>query len=162
MRSIVLILQNIRSLHNVGSLFRSADVFGVRKIYLCGYTGVPPRREIEKVALGAETWVPWEHRARAADVVRALRRQGYQVIALETGKGSRPIQRAVFGEKTALIVGNEVTGVTPPVLRLADCILRIPLFGKKESLNVSVAAGVGLFAVRFRRPTSPRRRLDPS
>ncbi len=147
-REIVLILQNIRSLHNVGSVFRSADVFGVAKVYLCGYTGAPPRKEIGKVALGAETWVPWEKAPRTDALIRRLAKNGFQVVALETGPASASIGKFHFQNKVALIFGNEVAGVTPAALRLAAAVLSIPLLGRKESLNVSVAAGVALYVAR--------------
>ncbi|TAL19707.1 TrmH family RNA methyltransferase [Patescibacteria group bacterium] len=149
MREIVLILQNIRSLHNVGSIFRTADVFGVSKIYLCGYTGAPPRREIAKVALGAEDAVPWEKIFWTDTAVKKLRRDGYQIVALETGRGSIPINQARLAKRLALVLGNEVRGVTPAILRRADQTVGIPLLGKKESLNVSVAAGAALYALRY-------------
>jgi tRNA G18 (ribose-2'-O)-methylase SpoU len=147
-RKIVLLLQNIRSLHNVGSLFRSADVFGIEKIYLCGYTGTPPRKEISKVALGAEEWIPWEHAARTHTVVERLRGDGYQIVALETGIPSVSLSDTSFSDKVAMIVGNEVTGITAPIVRRADLVVQIPMHGKKESLNVSVAGGVALYALR--------------
>jgi tRNA G18 (ribose-2'-O)-methylase SpoU len=146
MREIVLILQNIRSLHNVGSIFRSADVFGAAKIYLTGYTGAPPRKEISKVALGAETWIPWEFCARTSAVIKRLRAQKFQIIALETA--GRPLERHRLKNKIALVLGNEVRGVSKAILKQADQVLAIPMFGKKESLNVSVAAGVALYALR--------------
>ena len=148
MRDIVLILQNIRSLHNVGSLFRSADVFGVKKMYLCGYTGTPPRSEIAKVALGAETWIPWERASQTYRVLERLRTEGYAIVALETGVPGVSIAEATFPARVALIVGNEVRGITSPILLRADTVVHIPLIGKKESLNVSVAAGVALYALR--------------
>ncbi len=147
-RKIVLLLQNIRSLHNVGSLFRSADVFGVEKIYLCGYTGAPPRKEISKVALGSDEWIPWEQAQRTHVVIERLRREGYQIVALETGIPSVPLPTTPFSDKVALIVGNEVDGITAPIVRRADVIVHIPMYGKKESLNVSVAGGVALYALR--------------
>ncbi|MBP9748978.1 TrmH family RNA methyltransferase [Patescibacteria group bacterium] len=147
-RKIVLLLQNIRSLHNVGSLFRSADVFGVEKVYLCGYTGTPPRKEIAKVALGAEEWIPWEQATRTHVVIERLRREGYQIVALETGIPSTALPTTKFSDKVALIVGNEVAGITAPIVRRADAIVHIPMYGKKESLNVSVAGGVALYALR--------------
>jgi tRNA G18 (ribose-2'-O)-methylase SpoU len=147
-RKIVLLLQNIRSLHNVGSLFRSADVFGVEKIYLCGYTGTPPRKEISKVALGAEEWILWERAARTHMVIERLRRDSYQIVALETGIPSVSLSDMSFSDKVAVIVGNEVTGITSPIVRRADLVVQIPMHGKKESLNVSVAGGVALYALR--------------
>jgi len=147
---IVLILENIRSLHNIGSMFRSSDVFGVSKIYLCGYTAAPPRQEISKTALGAETWIPWESRKSAAALADRLRRQGYSIVALEATALAKPVGETRAKGKVALVVGNEIKGVSKALLRRADEILKIPMMGKKESLNVSVAAGIGLFALRSR------------
>lgn len=146
---IVLVVQNIRSLHNVGSIFRSADAFGVAKIFLCGYTGVPPRKEIAKVALGAETWIPWEHAKLTHRVVERLHREGYTVVALECTKESVSLSQLPTAKKIALIVGNEVQGVSKPILKRADVVAHIPMLGKKESLNVGVAAGCSLYAVRY-------------
>lgn len=158
---IYLIADRIRSLYNVGSLFRTADAFGVTKIFLCGYTGTPPRREITKVALGAELSMPWEKIGQAWKVVEELQSQGVQVVALENisrtvlknRKGLSLKYHAINQWKPrfplALVLGNEVKGVSPSVLRRADAIVRIPMLGKKESLNVSVAAGVALYAVKY-------------
>ncbi len=165
--TIYLIADRIRSLHNVGSFFRTADAFGVAKIYLCGYTGTPPRKEISKVALGAEETVPWEKRGQTWKLVEELQKKGIQVVALEinVADGSRRLQPALRRLKPAatisipinkwhpkfplaIIVGNEVSGVSAGVLARCDAIVHIPMLGKKESLNVSVAAGIALYAVR--------------
>jgi len=169
MNDIYLIVDRVRSLHNVGSFFRTADAFGVKKIYLCGYTGVPPRKEISKVALGAEETVPWEKRGQTWKLVEELQKKGVCVVALENNvvDGSRPamagrtsIQRRLKPATTpidkfrpkfpvALVVGNEVNGVSAGVLSRCDAIVHIPMLGAKESLNVSVAAGIALYAVRY-------------
>ena len=148
---LVVVAHNIRSMANVGSLFRSADAFGVAKIFLCGYTGIPPRNEIAKVALGAETWIPWEHAKLTHRVVERLQREGYTVVALECTKQSVPLSRLPATKKIALIVGNEVQGVSKPILKRAEVVAHIPMLGKKESLNVGVAAGCALYAVRYGR-----------
>lgn len=163
-KTVYLIADRIRSLHNVGSLFRSADAFGVAKIYLCGYTGAPPRREIAKVALGAEQTVPWEKRGPTWTVVEELKMREVQMVALEIDRVARGFMPRQAAHKVpryislpdwnpkfplALIVGNEVNGVSPSVLRRADAIVHIPMLGQKESLNVSVAAGVALYAIRY-------------
>ncbi|MBI2552230.1 RNA methyltransferase [Candidatus Uhrbacteria bacterium] len=146
--AVYLVADRIRSLHNVGSLFRSADAFGVAKVYLCGYTGTPPRKEIAKVALGAEQTVPWEKRGQTWKVVEELQAQGVQVVALEQTKKSQSIKKFKPRFPVAIVVGNEVNGVSRGVLERADAIVHIPMLGKKESLNVSVAAGVALYALR--------------
>ena len=163
----MLIADRIRSLHNVGSLFRTADAFGVAKIYLCGYTGTPPRQEITKVALGAENSVPWEKRAQTWKLVEELQASGVCVVALEINRSARlqprsgdakashyiitsiPINKWRPKFPVAIVVGNEVSGVSPGVLTRCDAIVHIPMLGQKESLNVSVAAGVALYAVRY-------------
>lgn len=147
-RDIYLICQNIRSLFNVGGLFRCADVFGVSKVYLCGYTGYPPRKEISKVALGAERWIAWERRYQTHTLVKELSAQGVKIIALETGRQTIALPKVEPQFPLALVVGNEVTGVSKTILNLADQVVSIPMFGRKESLNVVVAAGVALYQFR--------------
>ena len=147
-QEIYLIAYNIRSLFNVGALFRTADVFGVTKVYLTGYTGAPPRREIAKVALGAETWIAWEKKFQTAAVVKDLQRQGVQVLALEISKHSKALPKFKPRFPVALLVGNEVTGLPKRLLDLVDAAVEIPMLGKKESLNVAVAAGIALYALR--------------
>ncbi|OGL66190.1 hypothetical protein A3B21_01865 [Candidatus Uhrbacteria bacterium RIFCSPLOWO2_01_FULL_47_24] len=166
-REVYLIVDRVRSLYNVGSLFRTADAFGVKKIYLCGYTGAPPRKEISKVALGAEKTVPWEKRGQTWKVVEELKAQGIYVVALENNmldRSRRSLAGAPRQERRlkpaatidswhpkfplALVVGNEVNGVSDGVLKRVDAVVEIPMLGQKESLNVSVAAGVALYVLR--------------
>lgn len=146
----ILIAHDIRSLHNVGAIFRSADAFSVERIYLTGFTGTPPRPEIAKTALGAEDRVCWVKGIEVVEVIEEVRRQGYRVIALENGVGARPI--GPVEEEVALILGNEVTGIDPDVLALCDDAMEIPMPGGKKSLNVSVAAGIALFALSQKLP----------
>ena len=143
-----IIAHDIRSLHNIGAIFRSADAFGIEKIWLTGYTATPPRPEIAKVALGSDQRVAWEKRDNLEDLIKELRSQGKIIAALETGKGSIPINK--FHQpamEIALILGNEVEGLEKTVLEQVDNILEIPMLGKKQSLNVSVAAGIAMFAL---------------
>ena len=148
MKKIVYVLcNNIRSAHNVGSIFRTADGAGVEKIYLCGITGVPPRPQIEKTALGAEKTVLWEYSKSALKTIKKLKKQGYQIIALERTKKSEPFHKAKYKNKVCLVVGNEVTGIKKSVLKEADKIVFIPMRGEKESLNVSVAFGIGVYQI---------------
>jgi 23S rRNA (guanosine2251-2'-O)-methyltransferase len=141
---LVLVLDNVRSLHNVGSAFRTADAFAVEKIYLCGITGTPPNKEIHKTALGATESVEWAHVGTTLEAVQELKAQGYQVWAVEQTEGStllsafRPEQEG----KYAFVFGNEVFGVEEDVIREAHGVLEIPQFGTKHSLNVSVTVGV--------------------
>ena len=140
-----LIAQNIRSLFNVGALFRCADVFGVDKIFLCGYTGFPPRKEISKTALGADTWIPWERHYQTHRLLTKLTSEGVRLVALETDEGAYNLPAYSPTFPMALIVGSEVNGISAKVREYADDIVRIPMVGKKESLNVGVAAGVALY-----------------
>ncbi len=144
-REIYLVLDNIRSRENVGSIFRTADAAGVSKIYLCGTTPTPPHEKISKTALGAEETVPWEYRRNAWRVVTDLKAEGINVYALEQTKDSKNIFRFKPKFPLALIVGNEVKGVSPGVFKYCDKKISIPMYGKKESLNVSVATGIALY-----------------
>lgn len=151
--NIVLILPNIRSCHNVGAMFRTADAFGISKLYLVGYTATPPKVQIDKVSLGAETWMPWEKRETVGHVVRELKEQDYTIVGLEKNEDSIEIgdwELAHGSQDIALIVGNEVDGIDEKTLSLCDEVVHIPMQGKKESLNVSIAAGVAMYALRHR------------
>ena len=147
-KPIYLIGQNIRSLFNVGALFRCADVFGVDKIYLTGYTGFPPRKEISKTALQADTWVPWEKYYQTHLLIKKLKADGVKIVVLETGKNTQSLDKFKPEFPLALVVGNEVKGVSKKILSQADAVVSIPMFGKKESLNVAVAAGIALYRLR--------------
>lgn len=147
----IVIAHNIRSLHNVGSIFRSCDVFGVEKLYLTGISGTPPRKEIAKVALGSEHRVAWEHVDDVFELIDRLKSQGCTIIALENHARSNSIEQYCPVGQNALVLGNEVGGIEPEILKLCDVTLEIPMIGHKQSLNVSVAAGIALFALT--RPT---------
>ncbi|OGY54885.1 MAG: hypothetical protein A3A24_01260 [Candidatus Buchananbacteria bacterium RIFCSPLOWO2_01_FULL_46_12] len=147
-RSIYLVAQNIRSLFNVGALFRCADVFGVNKIYLCGYTGYPPRKEISKTALGAEGWVEWERQWQTHVLLKKLKKQGVKIVVLETAANAQSLAHFKPQFPLALVVGSEVNGVSAAVLKLADAVVKIPMLGQKESLNVAMAAGIALYQLR--------------
>ena len=144
---IVLILDNIRSAHNVGSAFRTADAFKADKIWLCGICATPPSAEIHKSALGAEDSVPWEHRGDTLALVRELREAGYTVLSVEQTEHAVELQafRRTPGARYALVFGNEVDGVQQEVVDASDGALVIPQFGTKHSLNVSVSVGVVLW-----------------
>jgi len=150
---LVLVLDNIRSAHNVGSAFRTADAFGVDKVYLGGICPVPPSPELHKVALGAEEAVPFEHVQDTVDLVRRLRASGYTAVAVEQTVHSVKLDRfrPASGCKYALVFGNEVEGVQQAVVDACDFALEIPQFGTKHSLNVSVSVGVVLWALRSAR-----------
>jgi tRNA G18 (ribose-2'-O)-methylase SpoU len=154
MTDIVLILHNIRSTHNVGSLFRTADAAGVSKIMLTGYTPTPldrfgrQRKDIAKVSLGAESSIPWEQMADVHAAIHTLREKGYVVAAVEQDERAVSYTTYSSDQPTALILGNEVDGMPHEVLAECDVVLEIPQYGTKESLNVSVAGGIVLFGLR--------------
>ncbi|MHA6246442.1 RNA methyltransferase [Pontibacter sp. CAU 1760] len=141
---LVLVLDNVRSLNNVGSVFRTADAFMVEKVYLCGITGQPPHRDIEKTALGATESVEWVHVPDTLELVKALQADGYKIGAVEQAERSTMLNDFMpeAGQKYAFVLGNEVMGVEQEVVSLSDLILEIPQFGTKHSLNISVATGV--------------------
>ncbi|OIP80918.1 RNA methyltransferase [Candidatus Peregrinibacteria bacterium CG22_combo_CG10-13_8_21_14_all_44_10] len=145
--SVIVVLDNIRSLHNVGAIFRTCDGAGVKKIYLCGMTGTPPRREITKTAIGAEDTVPWEYRRYTLRLVKKLREEGYQIVALEKNSQSEIFKKAKYRKKTCLIVGHEINGVKDSVLAQSDKIVHIPMYGIKESLNVATAFGIAVYEI---------------
>lgn len=147
MHKFYLILPNIRSCHNVGAMFRTADACGVTKLFLVGYTATPPKKEIDKVALGAETWMPWEHRKDLKRLITSLKKKGVKIIGLEKNDRSVDIGTLQIDTDVALIVGNEVDGITPDIQALCDIVAHIPMYGKKESLNVSIAAGIGMYII---------------
>jgi 23S rRNA (guanosine2251-2'-O)-methyltransferase len=144
---IVLVLDNIRSLYNVGSMFRTADGFGVSKIILCGITGTPEQNGLKKVALGAELVIPWEKTGHAWRAVERLKKEGYVAVGLERCEGSVPIDAYRAPKKLALVVGNEVRGLTPALRHRLDVTVEIPMVGTKESFNVAVACGIALYAL---------------
>jgi tRNA G18 (ribose-2'-O)-methylase SpoU len=140
----VLVLDNVRSLHNVGSAFRTADAFAAEKIYLCGITGTPPNREIHKTALGATETVVWEYHERVNEILQKLKSQNYVIVSVEQTDTSILLQNFEIDtrKKYAFIFGNEVFGISPEAIALSDLSLEIPQFGTKHSLNVSVALGI--------------------
>jgi tRNA G18 (ribose-2'-O)-methylase SpoU len=141
---LIVILDNVRSMHNVGSVFRTADAFLVEAVYLCGITCCPPHAEIHKTALGAENTVVWKYFNQALDAVNSLRSDGYTVLAVEQAKGSTllPELRVNPKAKYAVVLGNEVKGVQQAVVDACDGCVEIPQYGTKHSLNVSVTGGI--------------------
>jgi tRNA G18 (ribose-2'-O)-methylase SpoU len=143
----VLILPNIRSGHNVGAMFRTGDGAGVDKLYLTGYTPCPPHVQVDKVSLGAEKWVPWEHCKQTGTLLKRLKKDGFTIVALELTKNSGSIYAWQPKFPLALVVGNEKTGVTRNLLKHCDRAVHLPMRGKKNSLNVSVAAGIAMYHI---------------
>ncbi len=163
MNDLVLVVHNVRSAHNVGSLLRTADGLGVAKVYLTGYTPYPlapdderlphlarkVAAQIDKTALGAGQSVAWEHQADIAAALAALRSEDYKLAALEQAPGSTALPDYTPADKLAIVVGREVEGLEPEVLAGCDLVLEIPMFGSKESFNVAVAAAIALYHCRF-------------
>ena len=154
----ILIIHNVRSIENVGAMFRTADAVGINKIYLTGYTPAPldrfgrKRRDLAKSALGAEEFVPWEQKQNILPLLAKLKREKFQIIAIEQDKNSIDYKKAASaasrrGGGLVFIVGSEVGGISKNILKKCDIIAEIPMRGKKESLNVSVAAGVALYSI---------------
>jgi len=151
----IVILDNIRSAHNVGSIFRTADAFGVSEICLCGTSPAPvdkfgrDRRDIAKVALGAEKTVSWKYYSSSIRAINSLKKKGFKIISIEQSEKSKTIKeiKKYKGKNTALVFGNEIDGISKKILNLSDDIFEIPMFGEKESLNVSVSFGIALAAL---------------
>lgn len=144
---VIVVLENIRSMQNVGSVFRTSDAFLIEEIFLTGYTPCPPHRDIHKTALGATETVEWKHFSKTADAIPELKKQNYRIYAVEQVTDSIYLQSLAVssGEKMALIFGNEATGVDETTLEFCDGCIEIPQFGMKHSLNISVAVGIVLW-----------------
>ncbi len=147
-RRIRLVAHNIRSLGNVGSFFRTGDAFGVEKIHLTGYTGLPPRKEISKTSLGADEWLAWEHADDPIALLAELKADGWTTVALELTSDAVDLLAYQPPEKVCLVLGHEVEGVSSELLSACDAAIQIPMLGKKESLNVAVATGIALHRLR--------------
>ncbi len=142
------LLDNVRSLYNVGSIFRTSDGAFIEKLYLCGFTPHPPRREIEKTALGSTQSVPWEYHRNPIEVIHLLRERHIKIVVLELTDESSPyydVQPSDF--PLCLVVGNEITGIRKEIIELADMAIEIPMYGMKQSLNVAVAYGIAVFGL---------------
>jgi 23S rRNA (guanosine2251-2'-O)-methyltransferase len=150
--SIIIVLDNVRSLHNVGSFFRTADAFQIEKIFLCGITGTPPNKEIHKTALGATESIEWEYTKSATEVLPALKNKGYKILSIEQTDKSILLQNFPIDQdaKFVLIFGNEVYGVSEEAIQMSEHSIEIPQFGTKHSFNVSVTGGIVLWEF-FRR-----------
>jgi len=151
-KPVTVVLDNVRSMNNVGSIFRTCDGFGIEKIWLCGITATPPHRDIHKTALGAEESMTWQYAENTIDACMLLKANGYKLIAVEQAEGSQMLNKFKLAwnanqanEKYAIIFGNEVDGVSEDVLAICDACIEIPQFGTKHSFNVSVCVGVVLW-----------------
>lgn len=147
--AVIVVLENIRSAYNVGSVFRTADAFLLEAVYITGYTCTPPHKEIKKTALGAEDSVTWKHFQNASEAILSLKEEGYSIFAVEQAVNSIHLQKVKFtgNEKVAVILGNEVTGVEQNTIEQCDGCIEIPQFGMKHSLNIATAAGVVLWEI---------------
>jgi tRNA G18 (ribose-2'-O)-methylase SpoU len=145
---VIVVLDNVRSLHNVGSVFRTADAFLIEAIYLCGITATPPQVEIHKTALGAENTVEWQYFENTLEAVRQLKQKNYQILAVEQAENSILLEKfQLENRRYAVIFGNEVKGIDQAVMDYCDACIEIPQFGTKHSLNVSVAAGIVIWEI---------------
>jgi tRNA G18 (ribose-2'-O)-methylase SpoU len=154
---LIVVLENVRSAYNVGSVFRTADAFLIEAIYICGYSPYPPHKEIKKTALGAEETVSWKHFKTSSVAIEELRKEKYKVYAVEQAMNSYLLQRVDFksNEKIAVVFGNEVTGVEQSTIHLCDGCIEIPQLGMKHSLNIATAAGVVLWELVRTRLSEP-------
>jgi len=157
---LVVVLDNVRSLHNVGSVFRTADAFLIKAVYLCGITATPPHAEIHKTALGAENTVDWKYFENTLDAIKELKQKGYQIAAIEQAENSILLdQLTIENKKQAVVLGNEVKGVDQEVMNHCDYCIEIPQLGTKHSLNVSVTSGIILWEF-FKALSSPSQSIQ--
>ncbi|MDA9726906.1 TrmH family RNA methyltransferase [Bacteroidota bacterium] len=149
MKKNIVILDNLRSLNNIGSIFRTCDALKIKKLFLCGICGTPPNREINKTALGSTEFVDWEYKKSILDVIKKLKDDNYKIISIEQTKKSVELNNFEVSEndKIAFIFGNEVNGVSVNAINCSDLIIKIPQFGEKKSMNVSVCVGVILWDI---------------
>ena len=153
---LIVVLDNVRSLHNVGSVFRTSDAFLIEAIYLCGITATPPQIEIHKTALGAENTVEWQYFEHTLDAVRLLKQKNYRILAVEQAENSTHLDKfRLENHQYAAIFGNEVKGIDQAVMDYCDACIEIPQFGTKHSLNVSVAAGIVIWEIFRAHPFQP-------
>jgi 23S rRNA (guanosine2251-2'-O)-methyltransferase len=147
----VIVLDNVRSHLNVGSIFRTADAYRVAKIYLCGITGSPPHRDIQKTALGATETIKWEYMPQTEDAIAQLKSEGYSIVSVEQADSASMLDQFIpENEKIALVFGNEVEGVSQQIINVSDYIIEIPQFGTKHSLNIAVSAGIVIWELSKR------------
>ena len=151
MNDCIVVLDNLRGTFNVGAIFRTADAVGIKKIYVSGITPLPTHPKVQKTALGAERYVAWEKVGRTLPLLKKLNQQGFIIAAIEHNRHSRPYHRWNPSKKPiALIVGNEINGISKQALAYTDVILEIPMHGRKESLNAAIAFGIVSYALKFR------------
>jgi tRNA G18 (ribose-2'-O)-methylase SpoU len=146
---VIVLLDDVRSLNNIGSIFRTCDAMGIKKMYLCGITGQPPHREIRKTAIGASESVEWEHKKNASEILNKYRDLGYEIIAVEQTSSSVTLENyQLRNNKILLIFGNEINGVSQKLIDLCDLSIEIPQWGTKHSINISVSIGIVLWNLK--------------
>jgi tRNA G18 (ribose-2'-O)-methylase SpoU len=161
LHGVVVILDNLRSAFNVGSIFRTADACGVERIYLCGITARPPNQKLDKTALGATEFVPWEYRSSTHNALEQLSNDGVPVLCVEISPSSKSLWKVHFPERVGIVFGHEVYGVSEDILAMADGVIQLPMLGIKNTLNVATACGVVLFeALRQRWASGGLERSD--
>lgn len=148
-KEIIVILDNIRSALNVGAIFRTADGVGVKKIYLCGISPYPGHSKLHKTALDAENYVEWKHFKSTEDAIKSAKEEGYTIYSVEQTQNSKRYHEVVYSNKTCVIFGHEITGVSPNIIQQSDYAVELPMLGKKNSLNVATTAGIILYHIRF-------------
>lgn len=148
-KEIVVILDNIRSALNVGAIFRTADGVGVKKIYLCGISPYPGHNKLHKTALDAENYVEWKYFKNTEDAINSAKEDGYTIYAIEQSDRSKEYHRVNYSDKSCVIFGHEITGVSPNIIQKSDVAVELPMLGKKNSLNVATTAGIILYHIRF-------------
>jgi len=149
-KQIIVILDNIRSVHNVGAIFRTSDGAGVHNIYLCGITPTPEHKKVHKTALNAEEYVKWDYFKSTQEAINKAKDQGYAVFSVEQSANSSKLNEYDFPEKTALIFGNEITGIGPAIMESSDKVIELPMAGKKNSLNVSTCVGIVVYYIKMK------------
>ncbi|CAG1022876.1 tRNA (guanosine(18)-2'-O)-methyltransferase [Patescibacteria group bacterium] len=149
-KQIIVILDNIRSVHNVGAIFRTCDGAGVHSIHLCGITPTPEHKKVHKTALNAEEYVKWEYFKSTQEAVNKAKEQGYAVFSVEQNANSSKLNEYDFPEKTALIFGNEITGIGPAIMESSDKVIELPMAGKKNSLNVATCVGIVVYYIKMK------------
>ncbi|MFN8239272.1 MAG: RNA methyltransferase [Bacteroidales bacterium] len=154
---VIIVLDNVRSHNNIGSVFRTSDAFLIEKIILCGITATPPHRDIQKTALGATESVEWEYHEKAGEIVRSLKEDGYTIVSVEQVEGSVELQDFALDprEKYVLVFGHEINGVSQEVVNLSDHFVEIPQFGTKHSFNIAVSAGIVLWELCGKKKRRP-------
>jgi tRNA G18 (ribose-2'-O)-methylase SpoU len=146
---IYVIADNVRSLYNVGSIFRTCDGIMAKKLYLCGITGIPPRREIEKTSLGACDVVPWEYRENSADLVKELKKSGIKIVSLELTEPEEHFIEAIYSFPAAIVLGHEINGISDEIIELTDKAVKIPMLGMANSLNVASAFSAAAYQMLY-------------